>query len=199
MRNRSAPRSGTRYRAVAGNAPGLARHFTEGVTGGLPWGRVGKLRSRLLIPCDGRLGKVRARYGASRGASPAASKTLAPIFPVRKSQSPAAPFSPVIDVSGKSISNESVRVSGKGRGIGARLASAILAGSTYSARVIEIGSRARTLPAPPPVVWDSLVEPRRPGTRPWLHLLADEVEPRVLAAEKPGRVVWSSLWPKPAR
>jgi hypothetical protein len=78
--------------------------------------------------------------------------------------------------------------------MGARLASAILAGSTYSAQVIEIGSRARTLPAPPPVVWDSLVEPHRPGTRPWLHLLADEVEPRVLAAEKPGRAVWSSLW-----
>jgi hypothetical protein len=61
--------------------------------------------------------------------------------------------------------------------------------------VIEIGSRARTLPAPPPVVWDSLVEPRRPGARPWLHLLADEVEPRVLTAEKPGQAVWSSLWP----
>jgi hypothetical protein len=64
--------------------------------------------------------------------------------------------------------------------------------STYSARVIEIGSRARTLPAPPSAVWDSLVEPRRPAARPWLHLPADEVDPRVLAAEKPGQVVWSS-------
>ncbi len=61
-----------------------------------------------------------------------------------------------------------------------------LAGSAYSAQVIEIGSRARTLPAPPPVVRDSLVEPRRPGARPWLHRPADEVDPRVLAAEKPG-------------
>jgi hypothetical protein len=26
-------------------------------------------------------------------------------------------------------------------------------------------------------------------------LLADEVDPRVLATEKPGQVVWSSLWP----
>ncbi|MCR6488705.1 hypothetical protein M8542_38340 [Amycolatopsis sp. OK19-0408] len=61
--------------------------------------------------------------------------------------------------------------------------------------MIEIGSRARTLPAPLAAVWDSLVEPHRPGSRSWLVLLADEVEPRVLAAEKPGRVVWSSLWP----
>jgi hypothetical protein len=61
--------------------------------------------------------------------------------------------------------------------------------------VIEIGSRARRLPAPPSVVWESLVEPHRPGSRPWLNLLPDEAEPRVLAAEKPERVVWSSLWP----
>lgn len=61
--------------------------------------------------------------------------------------------------------------------------------------VIEIGSRARKLPAPPSVVWESLVDPHRPGTRPWLNLLSDEQEPRVLAAEKPDRVVWSSLWP----
>ena len=61
--------------------------------------------------------------------------------------------------------------------------------------MIEIGSRARTLPAPPFVVWESLTQPRRPGARPWLSLLSDEVEPRVLQGEKPDRVVWSSLWP----
>ncbi|WP_106189850.1 hypothetical protein [Umezawaea tangerina] len=61
--------------------------------------------------------------------------------------------------------------------------------------MIEIGSRARTLPAPPSVVWRSLVEPRRVGARPWLVLLADEVEPVVLVAEEPSAVVWSSLWP----
>ncbi|GAB3960113.1 hypothetical protein GCM10029978_008550 [Actinoallomurus acanthiterrae] len=61
--------------------------------------------------------------------------------------------------------------------------------------MIEIGSRARKLPAPPSVIWESLVEPHRQGTRPWLNLLSDEVEPRVLDAEKPNRVVWSSLWP----
>lgn len=70
-----------------------------------------------------------------------------------------------------------------------------LDGSTYSAHVIEIGSRARTLPAPPHIVWDSLVEPHRPETHPWLSLLADEVEPRVLTAQKPSHATWSSLWP----
>ncbi|WP_433655661.1 hypothetical protein ACQPW1_32545 [Nocardia sp. CA-128927] len=61
--------------------------------------------------------------------------------------------------------------------------------------MIEIGSRARRLPAPPSVVWESLTEPRRPQARAWLALLADEVEPRVLESDKPNRVVWSSLWP----
>ncbi|MEU5692429.1 hypothetical protein [Actinosynnema sp. NPDC020468] len=61
--------------------------------------------------------------------------------------------------------------------------------------MIDIGSRARGLPAPPHVVWRSLVEPRRPGTRPWLTLLPDEVDPAVVAAEEHHHVVWSSLWP----
>ncbi|WP_405165208.1 hypothetical protein OG203_08910 [Nocardia sp. NBC_01499] len=61
--------------------------------------------------------------------------------------------------------------------------------------MIEIGSRARRLPAPPLVVWESLTEPRRRQARAWLELLSDEVEPRVLEADKPSRVVWSSLWP----
>lgn len=63
----------------------------------------------------------------------------------------------------------------------------------------EIGSRARKLPAPPRAVWHSLTEPRRPGARPWLNLLPDEVDPRVLDAEAPSRVVWSSLWPSRPR
>jgi len=61
--------------------------------------------------------------------------------------------------------------------------------------VIEIGSKARKLPAPPAAVWDSLVDPQQPGARPWLTLLPDEVEPKILASEKPHRIVWSSLWP----
>jgi len=71
--------------------------------------------------------------------------------------------------------------------------------STYANGMIQIGSRARRLPAPPSVVWESLVEPHRPGTRPWLSLLPDEVAPRVLEADKPNRVVWSSLWPSRPR
>jgi hypothetical protein len=46
------------------------------------------------------------------------------------------------------------------------------------------------------VVWRSLVEPHRPGTRPWLRLLDDEVQPHVVTAEEPRLVVWSSLWPR---
>lgn len=64
----------------------------------------------------------------------------------------------------------------------------------YADPVHEIGSRARKLPAPPRAVWESLTEPRRPGARPWLNLLPDEVEPRILEAEPPNRLVWSSLW-----
>jgi hypothetical protein len=59
-----------------------------------------------------------------------------------------------------------------------------------------VGRRERRLPAPPHVVWRSLVEPHQAGARPWLRLLDDEVEPRVLRAEEPGVVVWSSLWPR---
>jgi hypothetical protein len=55
--------------------------------------------------------------------------------------------------------------------------------------MIEIASRTRRLPAPPAVVWESLVEPHRVGARPWLVLLADEIEPRVLEAQNSQRVV----------
>lgn len=61
--------------------------------------------------------------------------------------------------------------------------------------MIEIGSREREQPAPPPVVWASLMEPHDPRARAWLSLLADEVEPRVLEEVEPSLVVWSSLWP----
>ena len=59
-----------------------------------------------------------------------------------------------------------------------------------------LASRARTLPAPPHVVWRSLAEPHQPGARPWLRLVDDEVEPHVLRVEEPSLVVWSSLWPR---
>lgn len=59
----------------------------------------------------------------------------------------------------------------------------------------ELGRRTRTLPAPPWVVWESLTEPRRPGTREWLRLLDDEVDPEVVESIRPKLVVWSSIWP----
>jgi len=44
-------------------------------------------------------------------------------------------------------------------------------------------------------VWESLTNPRARGARPWLNLLDDEIEPRVLESVRPSNVVWSSLWP----
>ncbi len=64
---------------------------------------------------------------------------------------------------------------------------------------MEIGSRARRLPAPPAEVFESLVQPHRPGARLWLDLLPGEVEPRILEQERASRVVWSSLWPRRPR
>ncbi len=61
--------------------------------------------------------------------------------------------------------------------------------------MIEFGSKARKLPPPPAIVWASLMDPHQAGTRPWLHLLPDEVEPAVLHSERPNLVLWSSLWP----
>jgi len=45
------------------------------------------------------------------------------------------------------------------------------------------------------VVWDSLTNPRQTGARQWLDLLPDEIAPRILKADRPHSVVWSSLWP----
>lgn len=61
--------------------------------------------------------------------------------------------------------------------------------------MLELASRERSQPAPPHVVWQSLTDPRRESARPWLDLRDDEIEPCVLEAVEPTRVVWSSLWP----
>ena len=61
--------------------------------------------------------------------------------------------------------------------------------------MIELGSRTHNLPAPQHVVWASLTSPHQQGTRPWLKLLSDEIEPEILAAQEPTHLVWSSLWP----
>lgn len=62
--------------------------------------------------------------------------------------------------------------------------------------MIEIGSRRRAQPAPPHVVAASVIPPDSDPARPWLHLLRDEQRPRVVEADPPRLVVWSSLWPK---
>jgi hypothetical protein len=66
----------------------------------------------------------------------------------------------------------------------------------YSGIVIEAGSRRRSQPAPPHVVFEALTEPNRDPARRWLLLLKDEQPPQVIAAERPNSVVWSSLWAK---
>ncbi|WP_231950848.1 hypothetical protein [Allokutzneria albata] len=67
--------------------------------------------------------------------------------------------------------------------------------TAYPAHMLELASRERSQPAPPAVVRESLTAFRSPSARPWLDLLPDEVEPRVLESDDPSRVVWSSLWP----
>ena len=62
--------------------------------------------------------------------------------------------------------------------------------------MIEIGSRRRNQPPPPHIVYQALTEPNRDPTRPWLDLLDDEQWPRVIRADAPALVVWSSLWLK---
>jgi hypothetical protein len=61
--------------------------------------------------------------------------------------------------------------------------------------VIEIGSRRRTQPAPPHILFDVLFDPDGNSWRRWLELRRDEVRPTVLRAEKPATLAWSSLWP----
>jgi hypothetical protein len=61
--------------------------------------------------------------------------------------------------------------------------------------MLELGSRTRTQPAPPHVVWTSLTRPYAPGARPWLDLADAEIDPRILEADEPSLVVWSTLWP----
>lgn len=60
--------------------------------------------------------------------------------------------------------------------------------------MIEIGRRRRNQPAPPQVIFDALVDPDCDPTRPWLDLLDDEQRPRIIRADRPATVVWSSLW-----
>jgi hypothetical protein len=64
------------------------------------------------------------------------------------------------------------------------------------AAMIVIGSRARSQPAPPHVLFEALTNPDRDSARPWLELLDDEVRPQIVRADAPALVVWSSLWAK---
>src|SRR5829696_1053540 len=65
----------------------------------------------------------------------------------------------------------------------------------YPRLVIELGSRRRSQPAPPHVIWEALTQPRRAGARQWLDLHDDEVAPVVIEAHEPHLVMWASIWP----
>ena len=58
----------------------------------------------------------------------------------------------------------------------------------------EVGARSRSQPAPSWALFEALSQPDRGPSRPWLRLLDDEVEPRVIEAVEPQLIVWSSLW-----
>jgi len=62
--------------------------------------------------------------------------------------------------------------------------------------LIEIGRPRRSQPPPPHVVFEALADPDRDPSRPWLELLDDEQRPKLLRAEPPRLLVWSSLWTK---
>ena len=62
--------------------------------------------------------------------------------------------------------------------------------------MIEIGKRKRNQPAPPHILFEALTQPDRDPARHWLDLYDDEVRPRVLQADPPSMVLWSSLWVK---
>lgn len=64
----------------------------------------------------------------------------------------------------------------------------------FAAPVREIGACARKLSAPQNIVWDPLIMPAAPTVSPWLNLLEDEVEPKVLFAKKPVDIIWCALW-----
>lgn len=60
--------------------------------------------------------------------------------------------------------------------------------------MIEVGSRRRSQPAPPRVLFEALTQPDRAGARPWLNLLHDEIAPRVAESDDPALVLWTSIW-----
>jgi len=60
--------------------------------------------------------------------------------------------------------------------------------------MLEVGTRSRSQPAPPWVLFEALSHPDRDPSRPWLRLREDEIAPRVLDAAQPHLLVWSTLW-----
>lgn len=55
--------------------------------------------------------------------------------------------------------------------------------------MFEAGSRVRSQPPPPDIVFEALTEPDRDPARPWLRLLDDERSPQILSVDRPHLVV----------
>jgi hypothetical protein len=66
--------------------------------------------------------------------------------------------------------------------------------ATYAVLVRELGSRERSQPPPPHVLWESLVAPAQAGSRVWLKIRSGERRPRVVESREHDLVVWSSIW-----
>jgi hypothetical protein len=60
--------------------------------------------------------------------------------------------------------------------------------------VLEVGTRKKSQPVPPWVLFEALTDPHRSPARPWLTLLDDEQPPRIVEVDEPHLVMWSSLW-----
>ena len=59
----------------------------------------------------------------------------------------------------------------------------------------QLRTCGKAQPPPAHALFEALSNPKADQRRrPWLHLRDDERDPRVLQAELPATVVWSSLW-----
>jgi hypothetical protein len=118
----------------------------------------------------------------SPGSAPAASRTVASARSTRNSRAAAGP--------GGTLTWRARIEQPRPAGDDVALA------STLTLVVLEAGTRRRSQPAPPHVIFEALTDPDRDPARPWLLLLDDEQPPHTPQAAKPYLVMWSSIWRK---
>ncbi len=59
---------------------------------------------------------------------------------------------------------------------------------------MELVRRGKSQAPPPWVVWEALCDPWSMGEQTWFDVQPGEVAPNTIKAERPGLVVWSSIW-----